>query len=154
MTINTVLPIILKRRNITENSANIPMILTAGMTALLSLDGHIKLLSSGIPFRRIFWPSHTSAGMTQDLHTLLLHDYAFVLLELASFIFLYTYRDTSRREKAKAGKLALLTSILAGPVAGLFVIWTMQELKLGSSEPTDRTSDGDERTPLIQNNDE
>ena len=126
------------------------MILTVGITTLLSLDGHIKLLFSGVAFKRIFWPSRTSTGMTQDLHTLLLHDYTFVLLELASFVFLYTYRNTSKGEKVKAGRLALLVSILAGPMAGLSVIWAMQELKKGISEPKDKMLDRDERTPLIQ----
>lgn len=134
MTINTVLPAILRRFNTSTNvSAKLPLLLASGISSILSFDGHLKLLFSGIPFKRIFWPSHTSIGMTQDLHILLLHDYAFVLFELASYIFLYAYRDAPKRERKRAAKVGILVSILAGPIAGLSVIWAMHLLHNGEN---------------------
>lgn len=157
MTINTALPPVLRRFKNQRNTAYLPLLLTSGVTMLLSLDGHIKLLFSGSAFKHIFWPSHTSAGMTQDLHALLLHDYAFVLLEIASYIFLYTYRNTEKREKIKVARMGLLLGVLAGPVAGLTAMWTRQELKL-SNELSDSnggnstTGAATERTPLMDDN--
>lgn len=151
MTINTLLPLVLQRR-FRQNapSPQLPLLITAGISTLLSLDGHLKLLFSGIPLKHIFWPSQTAIGMTQDLHMLLLHDYAFVLLELASFVFLYTYRSATKREKMKAVKLGAAISLLAGPIAGLSIIWTMKELEdLSANKRTEIISEDSERTRLL-----
>lgn len=150
MIINTGLPLVLNHLRMQSKSMHPPLLLSCLITVLLSLDGHIKLLFSDIPLKHIFWPSHTAIGMTQDLHALLLHDYAFVLLEIASFVFLYTYRNTSGRDKAKAAKLGLIIGILAGPVAGMSVIWTLQELRSEIPDSKDATARSEgERTALL-----
>lgn len=151
MTINTLLPSALQRSFPSNTpSPQLPLLFTAGISTLLSLDGHVRLLFSGIPLRHIFWPSHTTIGMTQDLHMLLLHDYAFVLLELASFVFLYTYRSTSKRAKMKAARSGAIISLLAGPIAGLSIIWTLKELEdLSAKKRSENISEEGERTRLL-----
>lgn len=149
MTINTVIPSLLKKWITVPLRPQLPLLIIGGISTLLSLDGYLKLVFSGIPFSHIFWPSHTTAGMTQELHILLLHDYAFVLFELASFIFLYTYRSSTKQEKIKAARLAAIVSLLAGPVAGISVIWTKKELQT-VFHPSDATPGNDgERARLV-----
>lgn len=153
MTINSALPALLHRFNDHSRTAHLPLLVTSGITMLLSLDGHIKLLFSASPFRHIFCPSHTTIGMSQDLHILLLHDYAFVLLEIASFLFLYTYRHSTRREKTKAARIGILVGLLAGPVAGLTAIWASNELRelneSSSLESSNSAGDSTERRSLM-----
>lgn len=151
MTINTLLPPIL--RGLTDGNPSVtpPLLMVTGLSTLPSLDGHIKLLFSGIPFNQIFWPSHTSRGMTQDLHFLLLHDYTFVLVELVSYLFLNTYRSSTKREKVKAARLGLITSIIAGPVAALSLFWARKQLNVeDGSKNDDIPSQHDERTTLLR----
>lgn len=147
MTINTILPTLLLRASsgLAYQSPKIPLLLSALACLVTSFHGHLRLLANigTMSLHDIFWPSGPN-GLTRDLHILLLHDYAFVLIELVSFILLYTYRLKSRKEKQKAITLLLLISAIAGPTAALAIIWTMAEL---SDVNENQESDIDETGP-------
>ena len=125
---------------------SLPMTLTAATAAVLSADGHFKLLLSGIKFNSIFWPFTNPASTTRDLHILLTHDYLFCLIELASFVILYCHRKRTTTEKRHIMLNMLGQAAIFGPSAA--IAWTWAGSVSDDIQRAEAATEG-ERTPLL-----
>lgn len=152
--LNSILPWTL-RSSFQGKSSKIPIILTALLCIVVSAPGYIKLLWGEIPLHKAIWPFNNDPGVVRDVFVLLLHDYMFAMLALASYawIRLKEVMPVFRKEHYLATVLFLL--ITQGDPACLVAwVWGASEYYRGdknceSDRPASESKQG-ERSRLLK----
>lgn len=128
--LNRILPPLVRRSHLLSSGVrpSLPISTAATLAGVLSADANFKLLLSGIPFKQIFWPYTALPSTTRDLHILLVHDYLFVSIALASYVLCQGPARRSMLAQGKEVASMLAQAVVFGPTAAIAWAWAKIEL--------------------------
>lgn len=109
-----------------DQSHKLPLLLQA-LAGIVVSSGNQFALYRNFTLDQVLRPA-LGVDLVQDLHAMLLADFAITATALLSHVVLYSYGDTPMRVKTGVISGTILLSIIAGPGGAISIAWVYGEL--------------------------